>query len=209
MRAITKGAEPASLTRHRLTANCDYDNYADKDALRAALHAEQQGLCCYCMGRIRVGADAMKIEHWQCQAAFPDQQLVYRNLLGACLGGMGQPRDKQYCDSHKGNLNIRFNPAELQHHIEARVWFGADGSINSDNAEFDGQLTAVLNLNLEWLKNNRKGVLDALLEWWHRSKPLPADRIQREIQRMTSGGQLQPYCQVAVWWLRKKLEVRA
>ena len=40
----------------------------------------------------------------------------------------------------------------------------------SDDAEFDDQLNEVLNLNLPVLKNNRKGVLDAVLEWWKREK---------------------------------------
>ena len=53
MRAITKGPEPVSLTAHRQTPHCDYDNYAAKDDLRNALVSEQRGLCCYCMGRIR------------------------------------------------------------------------------------------------------------------------------------------------------------
>ena len=30
VRAITKGAEPASLTAHRLTPHCDYDNYGTR-----------------------------------------------------------------------------------------------------------------------------------------------------------------------------------
>ena len=37
MRTIVKNREPASLTTHRNTPHCNFDNYADKDALRAAL----------------------------------------------------------------------------------------------------------------------------------------------------------------------------
>ena len=55
MRAITKGAEPPSLTAHRQTPHCDYDNYPDKAALRQALVTEQRSICCYCMRRIRNG----------------------------------------------------------------------------------------------------------------------------------------------------------
>jgi len=61
MRAITKGPEPPSLTAHRQTPPCDYDNYTDKDGLRHSLVTEQRGLCCYCMGRIRNGPKTMKI----------------------------------------------------------------------------------------------------------------------------------------------------
>lgn len=68
---IIKGAEPNSLAQHRAQAYSDYDNYEQKDDLRAALVGEQRGLCCYCTGRIRAVSTAMKIEHWQCQATYP------------------------------------------------------------------------------------------------------------------------------------------
>jgi len=109
MRAITKGAEPASLTAHRQTQRCDYDNYADKATLRQALVTDQRGICCYCMGRIRNGSATMKIEHWRCQSCYPDEQLNYRNLLGACLGGNGQPPHLQHCDTRKGVIDAILN----------------------------------------------------------------------------------------------------
>ena len=43
MRMIAKRAEPVSLTTHRNTPHCDYDNYPDKDTLRTALVEEQRG----------------------------------------------------------------------------------------------------------------------------------------------------------------------
>ena len=81
MRAIPKGPEPSSLTAHRQTAHCGYDNYADKDALRDALVTEQGCICCYCMGRIHNGPATMKIEHWRCQSRYRAEELSYRNLL--------------------------------------------------------------------------------------------------------------------------------
>ena len=206
MRAITKGLEPQSLTEHRAEQHCDYDNYQAKDELRVALVREQRGLCCYCMGRIRGEAIAMKVEHWKCQARFPGEQLTYQNLLGACLGGHGQPAHLQHCDTRKGDLDVRWNPAEPTHQIETRVKYDPDGTIRANDAVFDGHVNDVLNLNLPRLKNNRKGVLTAALEWWRARKPLPPGRIQREIQERTGGdGELHPYSQVAVWWLAKKL----
>jgi uncharacterized protein (TIGR02646 family) len=213
MRAITKGAEPPSLTTHRQTPHCDYDNYADKDALRHALVTEQRGLCCYCMGRIHNGPDKMKIEHWRCRSGHHAEQLNYRNLLGACLGGDGQPPHLQHCDTRKGDRDLRWNPASPGHHIETRLRYELDGSIRSDQAEFDAQLTDVLNLNLIILKNNRKGVLDAILGWWRQEKvrlagPVPRARFERERDGRTAGnGDLEPYCQVAVWWLQQRLAV--
>ena len=211
MRAITTGIEPASLTQHRLTPHSDYANYAGKDDLRHALFTEQRGLCCYCMGRIRNGPTAMKIEHWRCQANYTAEQINYRNLLGACHGGHGQPGHLQHCDTRKGDGDLQWNPADPAHHIEARVRYEVDGSIRADDADFNDQLNDVLNLNLPVLRNNRKSVYDAVLEWWRNEKrrtqgPIPRERIERERARHGAGvGELAPYGQVAVWLLGQKL----
>ena len=211
MRTIVKGREPASLTQHRLTPYCDYDNYADddKNELREALVREQRGLCCYCMGRIRSDSKSMKIEHWRSQRRYPCKQLDYSNLLGACLG---QKERFQHCDTYKGKKDLRWNPADPTHRIETRLRYEADGSIRSDDPTFDTQLCQVLNLNLAQLKNNRKGVLDAVLEWWRHEKAkvqdrVPRSRLERERSRqIPQTGELNPYCQVAVWWLDQRLK---
>lgn len=208
MRGITKGAEPTSLTAHRQSIQCDYYNYQGKPDLRHALVTEQRGLCCYCMGRIHNGPDGMKIEHWQCQSRYGAEQLSYRNLLGACLGGEGQPLHGQHCDTRKADRDLQWNPAEPVHHIETRLRYEGDGSIRSDEPGFDDQLSMVLNLNLARLKSNRKGVLDAILDWWKRERsrlhgPVPRDRFERE--RRQRADECQPYCQVAVWWLDQRL----
>lgn len=211
MRAITKGAEPPSLTAHRQSPHCDYDNYADKDALRHALVAEQRGLCCYCMGRIHYGRDRMKIEHWRCQAAHPAEQLNYRNLLGACLGGHGQPPHLQHCDTRKENRDLQWNPADPAHHIETRIRYEMDGSIRSDDPVFDAQLDEVLNLNIAVLKNNRRAVLDAVLAWCKQEKDsrrgaVPRTRFEQERNRGIDGiGHLEPFYQIAVWWIDLRL----
>jgi len=211
MRAIAKGPEPPSLTAHRLTPYCDYDNYAGKDDLRHAMTIEQRGICCYCMGRILNGPTTMKIEHWRSQAHYPGEQLNYRNLLGACLGGEGQPWSLQHCDTRKGDRDLQWNPADSAHRIEVRVRYELDGSIRSDDAEFDRQLNQVLNLNLAVLKNNRKGALTAILDWWKSEKerirgPVAREQFERERERFAAGaGRLAPYCQVVVWWLEQRL----
>ncbi len=211
MRNIIKGSEPLSLTTHRQTPHSDYDNYADKDTLRHALLTEQKGLCCYCMKRIYNGPDTMKIEHWHCQANHENEQLNYQNMLGACIGGKGQPPHLQHCDTRKGNCDLKWNPANPAHRIASRLRYESDGSIRSDDIEFDTQIENVLNLNIPFLKNNRKGVLDAILYWWHDEKhrlcgPVPKAQFERMRDRYIAGhGELQPYCQIAVWWLEQRL----
>lgn len=211
MRQIVKGAEPASLTAHRQTPRCNYENYVPKDELRHALVSEQRGLCCYCMGRVRNGPTTMKIEHWRCQSGHPSERLHYRNLLGACLGGNGQPTHLQHCDTRKGDSDLQWNPADLAHHIETRVRYELDGSIHADDAVFNSQLAQVLNLNLPLLKNNRRGILDAVLDWWKREKArlggtVPRERLVRQRDKYIDGnGEIAPYCPVAVWWLGQRL----
>ena len=211
MRAITKGREPVSLTAHRQTPHSDYDNYPERDDLRHSLVTEQRGLCCYCMGRIRPERARMKIEHWRCQKDHDGEQLNYRNLLGACLGGHGQPARLQHCDTRKGDSDLAWNPADPAHHIETRIRYELDGSIRSDEADFDSQLNDVLNLNLPLLKNNRKYHIYAILEWWKREKarnrgPVPRDGfVRKRDENIGRGGELAPYRQVAVWWLEQRL----
>lgn len=211
MRAIAKGPEPPSLTAHRLTPHGDYHNYPDKDTLRCSLSTEQRGLCCYCLGRIEPDANSMKIEHWRCQARYPHEQLRYRNLLGACTGGEGQPHRLQHCDTRKGDRDLRWSPADPDRDIALKLSYRIDGTIVSDDCEFDRQLNDVLNLNLPLLKQRRKGVLDAVLEWWKREKsrlrgPVPRRRIEHKRGVYTAGaGALTPYSQIAVWWLQQRL----
>ena len=212
MRTILKGLEPASLARHRQAYPEDYDGYADKDALRNSLINEQQGICCYCMGRIRNEYKNMKVEHWQCQERFPAGRLRYNNLLGACHGNEGQPPHLQHCDTSKGNRDLLWNPAEPAHQIEARIRYEGDGTIRSYNTAFDTELNTILNLNLPVLKRNRKDTLDGIVEWWRLEKarlrgPVPRTRFAREMARLLAGnGELRPFCQVAVWWIEDRLE---
>ena len=213
MRAITKGSEPTSLTTHRQTPHGDYDNYPDKDTLRDVLANEQRGLCCYCMGRIR--SDSMKVEHWRCQSRFPEEQLDYGNLLGACHGGEGQPRSRQHCDTRKRDNDLRWNPANRNHAIEERIYYEADGGIRSDDANFDAQLEEVLNLNLPVLKTSRRRIRERILDWWKLERrrlrgPVSRVRFEQERERRIGGaGDLEPFCQVAVWWLDQRLKKMA
>ena len=220
MRAITKGREPTSLTAYRKAPDSYYDGYPAKDELRHSLVTEQRGLCCYCMRRIRPDRnlpeqDLMKIEHWRSQSHYPSEQLDYQNLLGACPGGHGESPRLQHCDTRKGYSDIKWNPANPAHHIETRIRYEGDGSIRSDDADFDSQINDVLNLNLPLLKNHRKLLLDGVLHWFRFKRarirgPVPRDDLVRKRDQYVGGdGELPPYCQVAVWWLDKRLAKKA
>lgn len=211
MRGITKGPEPASLTAHRRRSHSDFGNYQQKDELRRALVGEQRGLCCYCMDGIKADGRDMKIEHWRYRARYPDRELDYRNLLGACRGNEGQPARFQHCDTGKADSDLERNPADPAHRIESRIQYGAMGEIRSPDATFNGQLDEVLNLNLRKLRNGRKSVLDAVLGWWNEMGSRYEGRaLRQQLERQRArydGGvaDLTPYCQVAIWWLDQKL----
>lgn len=212
MRAITKGPEPRSLVEHRANTHSDYDNYADKEGLRAALVRDQRGLCCYCMARIEASGADMKIEHWRCQSRYPTLELSFSNLLAACLGGHGQPEHLQHCDTRKGERDLKFNPADPRHRIEQRIRFDYDGAIASSDAAFNAELSDTLGLNLPLLKNRRRSVLVGILEWWRSEKarlrgPVPRAQLARERARRagTGDGHLSPFDPVATWWLDQRL----
>ena len=208
MRAIVKGAEPASLTEHRALPNTDYDSYRDKDDLRAHLVAEQRGLCCYCLSRIAPERGRMKIEHWHCRENYRAEELDYSNLLGACMGNEGQPAGDQYCDTRKGDRDLSRNPANPAHRVEDLIRFKGDGRISSDDPVLNEELNGILNLNHPFLVNNRKEILTAFKDALPKLGRLSRARIERllgEWNGETTTGDLRPFCQVVVYWLRKRL----
>lgn len=206
MRTIIKGTEPASLTQHRRSPHATYDNYQEKDALRESLVQEQRGLCCYCMNRIRPDGGKIKIEHWHPQSQFSDEQLNYGNLLAACSGNTNGIK---HCDTSKADLLLSKNPANPDHRVEERIHYRLDGMIVSDDAAFNAQLNEVLNLNTALLKNNRKAALDGLIGSLPKIGPISAGQFNRLLQEWngeSDSGELKPFCQVIVYWLRKKLD---
>lgn len=208
MRRIVKGREPNSLTQYRQTAFADYDGYPDKDALRESLATEQRGLCCYCLGRIHPDRIKMKIAHWHSQANYPTEQLAYGNLLGACLGNQGQRRSDQHCDSRQGDNDLSRNPANPDHQVDNFIHFKGDGLITSQDQIFDQELNDVLNLNAKFLQNTRKAVLDSFVSTLNKRGPFQPSTIERWLRDWNGeshASELQPYCQVVVYWLRKRL----
>jgi uncharacterized protein (TIGR02646 family) len=210
MRRILKGAEPASLIEYRSAAGrtADYESYGDKDALRANLVKEQRGLCCYCLSRIRAERNSMKIEHWHCQANYSAEQLDYSNLLGACMGNEGSPGKDQYCDSRKGDRDLSRNPANPLHRVEDVIKFEGSGRVASSDPAFEAELNDVLNLNVAFLIAQRRATLDAFQGALAKRGQLPRAQLQKWLRQWNGEletGDLQEFCQVVVYWLRKRL----
>lgn len=210
MKKITKGTEPISLTQHRSAKHSNYDNYKYKDDLRTTLVRDQRGICCYCMGAILPNRNSMKIEHWECQEDNPDKELLYSNILGACMGNEGQPEKVQHCDTFKGKKVLSKNPSHSMYNIETSIQYSGDGKIKSTDKKFDEELNNVLNLNAPYLINQRKGVLTGFTKGLAIKGELKKPEINRLIRNwngddLKNTDTLKPYCQVIVYWLRKRL----
>lgn len=212
MRNIQKQAEPASLTKHRCNQPADFDNYEEKDELRNFLVSEQGGICCYCMQRIHPTETYMKIEHWLAQSPnkYPEKQLDYSNMLGACRGGHGKRKRDQHCDTRKGDDDLSFNPANPAHNVEVMFKFPGSGRIEAANNDqkLQAQLDVFLNLNHSILVRNRKAVLDSFTDVLRRKKVKDSE-LPKYLEQWAGadGNVLNPFCQVVVYYLKKKLRI--
>lgn len=221
MKQIEKGKEPKSLEKHR-AAKGDFDGLA-KGKLRELLLVEQGYICCYCMKRIpqKLKLEEIekhypncKIEHVLSQAEdkHPDLQLNYQNMLLACNGNHGQPKQVQTCDTFKGEEDFHFNPAGRLN-IEDFIKYKADGEIYSDNELLNNELVKVLNLNTFDLKRIREGRYKFYKELIEREgknrqgKEIKKRFFELEKQRLltTQEGKFDEYCMVGVYLFNKKL----
>ncbi|SHN45729.1 retron system putative HNH endonuclease [Chitinophaga sp. CF418] len=225
MKLITKSKEPNSLTKHRANrpgANFDNILLVDKNELRGSLLAEQGHICCYCMKRIVVNANndgsssyQMKVEHYKCQENYPELQLIYTNLFGACMGNEGHPGKLQTCDTKKAYFDLTINPLSLSPNCESLFKYNAEGeisSVNNDN-EINRQINEILNLNMQTLKDGRREVyLEVQKRVEAESRKLTQKQLklkffeQERVQWLTKkDGKYRPYCMVAVYYLTKKI----
>ena len=211
MRPITKKGAPPELSAYKSQSGAEYDGphfTHIKVAIRESLLAEQGHICAYCMQRIDL--ECMKVEHWHSRAGYSSEQLEYSNLLGCCLGNEGEPRTNQHCDTCKRDSEISYNPANPLHHSRMKLSFLGDGTIKSEDVVFNDELNANLNLNLPILKRNRQAVLEGLKDYLGRTpgtrSSVQLERLMRIWEATDSEGKLQPFCEVAIFYLSRKLK---
>jgi hypothetical protein len=78
----------------------------------------------------------------------------------------------------------------------------------SQDAAFNGELNDVLNLNAKFLQNNRKATLEAFKMTLQKRGELSRITLERWVEDWNGesrSGELMPFCQVVVYWLRKRL----
>jgi hypothetical protein len=149
----------------------------------------------------------MKVAHWHSQHLHETEQLDYSNLLGACMGNQGSPPNLQHCDTRQGDRDIKWNPANPEHRIEDRIRYLADGTLESNDVEFNTQINTVLALNKGYPKNNRLSLLDSFTRSLGRAQLTTAElrRMLRDWNGELDNRELDPNCQIVVFWLQKRL----
>jgi uncharacterized protein (TIGR02646 family) len=221
VRTIEKGEEPACLAGLRREARrIEHDtgkpptgadwNPRDCGArIRMALCDEQEGLCAYCMRRIRPRGDEMKIEHFVARSDDPARMYHWDNLLGVCDGVLrGGPEGEAFvCDTARGDRPLHVNPAQPPPKPEDVFIIGKAGVIEpkGDAAAAD---CATLNLNHPRLVAGRRAVIDDLRKRLRRDDCAKAVRRLLETFSTPTRDGLPEHARVAIEYLQRKLRVR-
>ena len=118
-----------------------------------------------------------------------------------------KPEDKT-CDAHRGNTELTVNPFDEM--SVRKIKYKADGSIYSEDAEINKDVTETLNLNCQALSlpQTRKNVLMAEK---NRIMRKSQDAFMRELERtyasLVQERNLTPYCGIIISWLESKLKI--
>ncbi len=223
MKQITKNQEPRSLVQHRAQRG-SYGSLPTKtkEELRDSLLTEQGHICCYCMKRIpqKLNSEEIeknfpssKIEHVKCQIINSGQDLTYQNLLLACNGNHGSPKIMQTCDTHKGEMDLSFNPADTRRNIESLIRYSASGEIFSDDETIDNELNTILNLNTKDLRDIRaiyyKDIQTRIILEGKKRKGKDIQKRFYESQKdhllALNNGKYTQYCMIGAYLIDKKL----
>ncbi len=211
---IRKKKKPQELVAYCRQKNAKYDEMPKdvKMAVRQSLITEQGYLCAYCMQRIQdVDFDTVhpkaSIERWRVQSKTPEASLDYGNMLAVCRSE-GLPKAEQTCDVARGDKDLKWNPANPDHALSMRISYSRDGSISSDDKEFDQQLNEVLHLNLNRLKDNRKAV------WKGIERIKKKDGSSRKLKQLkekystdvSKNSTLEPFCGFVDFFFDEKIE---
>ena len=223
LKKITKSKEPKSLTAYRSTISHKnledtniYEDFKEKtkeqcredkaDNLRKQLLQEQGYICCYCMSRI--DCNNSKIEHFRPQTKNRVVQIDYQNLFIACSGGEGSKAKEQFCDTKKGEKDLDY--IDLLSSIEHSVNY-VKGAKNifviSTDKNIDNEMNDVLNLNVTVLSQNRREVYDRVMKNL-KSRGYTIANIQKILNyyKTQHKGKFEPYCEMVVYFLSKKLK---
>lgn len=223
MIVVKRGKEPNSLLQFRKQyPDADYEDtpsYVLKD-IREQMWEEQKHLCAYCMRKID-NPKVERIEH--CRPRHPQDEvehdkkstLDFKWMLGVCYGNSlvkgVKPEDKT-CDAHRGNTELTVNPFD---ELSVRkIKYKEDGSIYSDDADINKDVTKTLNLNCEAVslpETRRRVLMEEKNRIMRKCKGKSHDAFIQELERTYKSlgreRNLTPYCGIIISWLESKLKI--
>lgn len=204
MRKIVKSRlQPKKWTEYCCTPGVDYQASPE---LREILLKEQGFICAYCMKGLDVEGKNTKIEHMKCRKHHPDLKFKYRNMVVCCNGDTFGFR---HCDTSKGDEDISFDLLSDPFFTTLTYGLGT-GTIKSSVASWDNEINNRLNLNNDYLKQERLAVLNAAINTldkkkdWNETKR-ELTRLRDEWDQMDEGGRYKPFCGIVVYFLNKRL----
>jgi hypothetical protein len=167
------------------------------------------------MQRIHNSSKSTKIEHFSPRKDKNEKRYLefnknYLNLIATCKGNEGV-KGKEHCDTLKKKQKISISP--LKKRCEELVKFDPDGKVYSLDEKIDKELNEILGLNQRHIVEERRKLLDEVKdEILITAKNNTDNKIKKtDINTMLKnwqarkGGKFDPYCQVAIEYLNKKL----
>lgn len=216
---IQKKLEPIELKTFREENPNASFNYGltegVKPAIQKSLCEEQGFICAYCMKRIYPKSDRMRVEHFEEQENHKEKTLDYSNMLGVCTG---LTSGLYHCDNFRGkmgygnNAPLKYNPSSIEDFSKQEISYKSDGTIISSDKEFNEQLSTVLNLNNEILKENRKAIRNQVIKAIGiiaKNKAITKTQLGNILKEWTSKdieGKYKEYFGVAVEFIEKRLK---
>ena len=222
MKRIFKKKEPKSLSEYRSSISHEnlkdeniYEEYqyktksdcniGDSNNLRLKLLEEQGYICCYCMSR--VDCNNSKIEHLKPQSKYRNLQIDYQNLFISCKGGEGEKANNQHCDTKKAEKELK--KIDLLSNIQDYIYYKKETQfieIDSKDRDIKDDLD-LLNLNISKLKRNRRNSYDNLLaQLQKRNFKISSIKKALNYYKNKHNGKYEPYCEMIVYFLTKKLK---
>ena len=199
--------EPKEVMEKRVTPGSTFDDLP-KNPLRMSLLTEQGYICAYCMQRINNNGKSTKIEHWSPRNKINEKD--YMNLLAVCKGNEAIT-EAEHCDTKKKNQAITISP--LLPNCEQLVKFDPGGQIYSGDKTIEHELKNVLGLDLQHLVDERKRLIDRLKDEIEKeAKKSPDKKAKKALLngmlkhwQTLQNGKYEPFCQVAIAYINKKL----
>ena len=222
MIVVKRGKEPNSLLEFRKkNPDADYEDMPSsvRADVREQMWNEQKHLCAYCMRRID-SPSVVRREH--CGPRHPKDEIVhdkkatldFKWMLGVGYGNSlvkGVKDEDMTCDAHRKNKELTINPFD---EVSVRkIKYKADGSIYSEDAEINKDVTDTLNLNCPALSlpQTRKKVLSEaqkriVQKCAGNSQDAYVNELERTYTSLVQERNLTPYCGIIISWLEGKLK---